>query len=222
MSVALSLLDAFPALPDTALAADSGGVPAGLLSDKLKGLSAGVRLRALSEDDIDALVRMVDRCSPETRCARFHEPLSSLPVGWARKICRITGSRVVVAAVVEGIGHRQADEASASLGAPYEDEIVAFAQIEPEVGGAELAILVEDSYQRAGLGVLVLCAVLSEAARVGVQRVKAHTMPDNDGIRRLLSSADLPLRRGHDDGKECWTVDISRLATGGRRRRLVH
>lgn len=54
-------------------------------------------------------------------------------------------------------------------------------------------------------------AALSEAARNGIGRVKAHLLADNDGVRRLLSSLDLPLRRGHDDGKECWTVDISGL-----------
>lgn len=212
MSVVLSLLEAFPRLPLAALAAHRGGVHASLLSDELRGLPAGIRLRSLSEDDTDALVRMVDRCSDESRHARFHEPISALPLGWARKICKVAGGRVVVAAVVEGIGHNQADQPGASLGMPYEDEIVALAQVEPEVGGAELSILVEDSYQRGGLGMLVLCAVLSEAARNGVQRVNAHILPGNAGIRRLLSSADLPMRRGHDDGKECWTVDISCLA----------
>jgi hypothetical protein len=214
VSVAVNLLDALPALPHSAFAADRGGVRPGALLDELAGLPAGIRLRSLSVEDADVLVRTIERCSPQIRQARFHEPLSALPPGWARRICTVTDRRVVVAAVVEGIEHRRADCAGASLGAPYEDEIVALAQVEPELGGAELAVLVEDSYQQAGLGLLVVCAALSEAARNAVGRVKAHLLPDNDGIRRLLSSLDLPLRRGHDDGKECWTVDISGL--GGR------
>lgn len=213
MSVALSLLDAFPALPESAFAAHRGGVRPGLLTSGLEGLPVGIRLRVLSLEDRDALIRMVDRCSPESRCARFHEPLSALPMGWARRICKVTAPRVVVAAVVEGIHHRQADQPGAPLGVPYEDEIVALAQVEPEVGGAELAILVEDSYQRTGLGLLVVCAALSVAAGNGVDRVKAHILPNNDGIRRLMSSLGLPLRYGHDDGKECLTVDISALPT---------
>ncbi len=211
MSVALSLLEAFPALPRTALAADQGGLRPDLLSQELEGLPRGLRLRALALDDAGALVRTVDRCSAKTRQDRFHEPLPSLPASWARRICRADGRRVVIAAVVEGIDHRQADQPGATLGAPYDDEVVALAQVEPEHGGAELAILVEDSYQRAGLGLLLVCAALTEAARNGLTRVRAHTMPDNEAIRRLLSSLELPTRRGHDDGKECWTVDLSGL-----------
>lgn len=211
VSIALSLLDAFPALPPTALAADRGGLRPDLLVDGLERLPSGLRLRSLCSDDRDALIRTVDRCSPQSRQDRFHEPLPALPIGWARSICRVSGRRVVVAAVVESIDHRQAPQLGAPLGAPYEDEIVALAQVEPEPGGAELAILVEDSYQRAGLGVLVVCAALTEAARNGIPKVKAHLLPDNEGIRRLLSSLDLPTRRGHDDGRECWTLDISRL-----------
>jgi hypothetical protein len=37
-------------------------------------------------------------------------------------------------------------------------------------------------------------------------------LPDNDAIRQLLLSLDLPVRRGYDDGKVCWTIDISGLA----------
>jgi RimJ/RimL family protein N-acetyltransferase len=213
VSVALSLLGALPSLPSSALAANGGGVRPELLLDELRGLPAEIRLRSLSEEDRHALVRMVDRSSPASRQARFHEPLTALPPGWARTICRVAGSRVVVAAVVEGISHRQADQPGAALGAPYDDEIVALAQVEPDVGGrGELAILVEDSYQRSGLGLIVLCAALAEAARLGVRRVKAYMLPDNDGIRALLSSLDLPIRRGHDDGKECWTIDIAGIA----------
>jgi GNAT superfamily N-acetyltransferase len=211
MSVALSLLEAFPALPRTALAADHGGVRADVISDQLVRVPHGLRLRSLSLGDADALVRTVDRCSAKTRQDRFHEPLTSLPSSWARRICVPDGRRVVIAAAVEGIDHRQANQPGAILGAPYDDEIVALAQVEPEAGSAELVILVEDSYQRAGLGVLLVCAALSEAARNGLTRVRAHIMPENEGIQRLLSVLELPTRRGHDDGKECWTLDISGL-----------
>ncbi len=210
MSVALSLIDA---LPSAALAADRGGVPAALV-DGLPALPLGIRLRYLSPADKEALVRMVDRTSPQSRQGRFHEPLAALPPGWARAISNVTGRRVAVAAVVEGIDHRLANQPDAALGAPFDDEVVALAQVEPEVGGAELAVLVEDAYQRTGLGLVVVCVALVEVARSGVPRVRAHILPGNDGIRRLLSALELPVRRGHDDGKECWTLDISSLSGG--------
>jgi len=60
-----------------------------------------------------------------------------------------------------------------------------------------------------------LCdAALSAAAENGLTRVKCHILPDNQGIRRLLCSLGLPVTRGHDDGKECWTIDASALGTG--------
>lgn len=210
-------MPAAPSFPDAHLSCSHTGGRAGaghcLAPVQVDGHVAQIRLRTLSVEDTDALVRTVERCSPDSRRARFHEALSTLPVGWARTICKVDDRRVVVAAVVEGLHHRLADELTASLGAPYEDEIVALVQIEPDVGGAELAILVEDAYQRSGVGSLVLCAALAEAARNGTNRIKAHILPDNDGIRRLLTSTDLPVRRGHDDGKECWFLDTSGLLT---------
>jgi GNAT superfamily N-acetyltransferase len=158
------------------------------------------------------LIRTVDRCAPDTRYARFHEVLPSLPIGWARRICQVDGGRVVVAAVVEAAGHVLSDDSGAVLGAPYEDEIAGIAQVEPGFGGAELAVLVEDSYHRRGLGGLLVRAALTEAADQGIRVVKAHVLPGNDPIERLLTSLDVPVQRGHDDGKVCWTVDISSLA----------
>jgi GNAT superfamily N-acetyltransferase len=207
VSVALSLLETFPTLPGTALAADRYGVRPQELAADLR-LPPAIRLRSLATGDRDAVIRTVARCTPETRHARFHEPLSALPLGWARSMCTVTGGRVAVAAVVESIEHRLAEEPAISLGAPYDDEVVAMVHIEPEFGHGELAILVEDSYQRSGIGIVLVCAALSEAARNGMRHVQCHLLPGNQGIRRLLSSLGLPVTRRHDDGKECWTIDI--------------
>jgi GNAT superfamily N-acetyltransferase len=175
-------------------------------------LHGGVRLRPVTVDDRDALIRTVDRCSAATRQARFHEALPSLPLGWARRLCTPAPGRVVVAAVVESAGHVLADDADVALGAPFEDEIVGLGQIEPDYDGAELTVFVEDAYHRRGLGGLLVRAALGEAAGLGLRTVTAHVLPDNDPISRLLSGLELPTRQGHDDGKVCWTVDISGLA----------
>nr|WP_240940623.1 GNAT family N-acetyltransferase [Planosporangium flavigriseum] len=127
-------------------------------------------------------------------------------------MCEPGPGRVVVAAVVESARHVLADHTDVALGAPFAEEIVALAQVDPDFGGAELSIFVEDAYHHRGLGRVLVHAVLAEAAGRGIRRAKAHILPDNDRIRRLLTSLDLPLRQGHDDGKVCWTVDISGLA----------
>jgi len=198
----------------TALAGNRGAVPADTLASDLH-VPRGIRLRPLAATDRDALIRTVERCSPETRCARFHEPLTTLPPGWARSMCTPTGRRVAVAAVVEAVEHPMADQPGSALGAPYDDEVVGMVHIEPEFGRtAILAILVEDAYQRGGLGRQLIHAALSAAAENGLTRVKCHILLDNQGIRRLLCSLGLPVTRGHDDGKECWTIDASGLGTG--------
>lgn len=200
-------------LSRTALAGNRGAVNADTVAGDLPA-PGGIRLRPLASTDRDALIRTVERCTPETRRARFHEPLTTLPPGWARSMCTPTGRRVAVAAVVEAVEHPMADRPSA-LGAPFDDEVVGMVHIEPEFGRtAILAILVENAYQRGGLGRQLIHAALSAAAENGLTRVKCHILPDNQGIRRLLCSLGLPVTRGHDDGKECWTIEASGLGTG--------
>lgn len=179
---------------------------------KLERFPKNLELRSLRPEDRIALMRTVDRCTPATRQDRFHEPISALPLGWARRMCRVTPKRVAVGAVVEAVQHRLFGSGGAALGAPCDDEIVALAQIEQEDGGAELAVLVEDSYHRLGLGRVVVMAALIDAAKMGVTTVHAHLLPGNEGIRRLLTSLELPVVHGHDDGKERWSVDISEFA----------
>ncbi len=174
--------------------------------------SSPITFRALNEPDMHALIRTVDRSSPGSRRARFHEPLSSLPLGWARRICRAATDRVAVAAVVRSHQHHLWKVSGAAMGDPADDEIVALAQVEPGVGAGELAILVEDSYQREGLGRLVVTAALTAAAVRGTTQVHAHLLPDNDGIQRLLEALELPLVRRQRDTKLIWTMDCSVLA----------
>ena len=57
----------------------------------------------------------------------------------------------------------------------------------------------------------MVMAALVEAAKTGITTVHAHLLPENQGIRRLLWSLQLPVARGHDDGKERWSVNISEL-----------
>jgi GNAT superfamily N-acetyltransferase len=203
VSAVPSLLEPLGTLPRARRAEDIATPP----------VTESLTVRALTVEDRHALVRTIDRCSPDTRYARFHMPVPVLTPGWARTICQPAGKRVALAVVVEAAGHRLADEPGVSLGSPYEDEIVAVAQVEPEVdGGAELAVLVEDAYHRTGLGSRLVRAVLTEAAANGFRTLRAHVLPDNDAIRQLLLSLDLPVERGYDDGKVCWTIDISGLA----------
>jgi GNAT superfamily N-acetyltransferase len=204
-----SASESYRTVPRARAAADRQAVRGPVRRHPLHG---GLRLRPVTVADRDALVRTVDRSSAATREARFHEALPALPLGWARRMCQPAPDRVVVAAVVEGAGHALSDDGAVSLGAPFDDEIVGLAQVEPDFGGAELTVFVEDAYHRRGIGGVLVRAALAEAAGLGIRTVKAHVLPDNDPIHRLLTALDLPLRQGHDDGKVCWTVDITGLA----------
>ncbi len=127
------------------------------------------RVRRAAGGDRGALARMLDRCGGDTRYRRFHGHLSAFPERYLAEA--LSGSPAHLALVaVAGDGSGVA-LASCRTVAP---------------GVAELGILVEDAWQRLGLGTLLLEEIISHSERAGLTALTAQVLADQAWIARLL------------------------------------
>ena len=89
-----------------------------------------------------------------------------------------------------------------TLVAEYRDprgyvEIVGMGQLRQLIGSddAEFAVLVNDSYQRTGLGTELLSRLLDIGLIEGVDRVMAEILPENEGMRRVCQKLGFEIKR---------------------------
>jgi RimJ/RimL family protein N-acetyltransferase len=144
-----------------------------------------VLTRPVRPDDEPRFVRLWPRLSPETRYRRFHAPVHRFPMSFVR--------RLVV------VDHDLREAVVAEVGG----EVVGVARYDrlpADPGTAELAVVVEDAWQGAGLGRQLLTELLRLAAERGVHTLTATVQADNERmlglLRRLLPSAVLTVEDG--------------------------
>lgn len=137
-------------------------------------LSGGqvVQLRHAWPGDGDLVVRMFYRLSPSTIYYRLFIPAPQTP-DWATRFAALAvpseADRVVMVAVLEG-------------------ETVGFANyadIRPHE--AELALVVEDAWQRQGIGRALLTALVGAARRRDVEVFNATILGENSRALRFLT-----------------------------------
>jgi GNAT superfamily N-acetyltransferase len=118
---------------------------------------------------------MWERCSFETRLNRLHSPFPTLPTSYLDTVFSDPdGSRV----------------ATGTAG-----EIVALASLlDSGKGWADLGVLVEDRWQRKGIGARVVRELFIEAEVRGISLVKAEVLATNAALIRPLRRADHELR----------------------------
>jgi len=83
-----------------------------------------------------------------------------------------------------------------------EREILALGQL-TKINGtndAEFAILVNDQYQRTGLGTELLRRLLEFARSEGIERVVAEILPENEGMKRVSRNLGFHLEREPESG----------------------
>jgi L-amino acid N-acyltransferase YncA len=127
-------------------------------------------LRTATVADADAVVAMHERCSYESRTRRYHVPMPKLTARTARHLSAPAGGVSVVADVDGAV-------IGMATAAPWE-----------ELGSTtmEVAVLVEDGWQRQGLGLRLLRQVVGEARTLGADRVVCMVQPENDAMLRTL------------------------------------
>ncbi|ASR39597.1 GCN5 family acetyltransferase [Prauserella marina] len=141
---------------------------------------AAVVLRAGTPADADAAIALHHRCSAATLFQRYHSGPRMMPRHELRRLLVPPRGISVVAA-----GGRQ---------------IVGLGQVifEPGSDSAEIALLVEDSWQRNGLGSGLLRRLAVLASASGCGELVATCLPGSEGIRRAALRAGLSPARAVD------------------------
>ena len=139
-----------------------------------------VWFRPLAASDAPALMALYSRLSPETIRRRFLRLVPALDPAAAEALAAVDQLGRVASAAVPDPSHS--------------DTIVAVGRLHGNDGErAELALLVEDDYQRSGLGRLLLARLLEEADHRGLTALDAIVQYDNQPMLRLLRSSGRPL-----------------------------
>jgi GNAT superfamily N-acetyltransferase len=138
------------------------------------GSGTSVTVRLARPTDLDAVGRMHRRCSLETIFRRYFTAVPQLSPELQRRLLT----------------------SSVALVAEHDGEVVGLAHLvlAPDVSGDsarphEISLLVEDSWQRRGVGSALADAILEEAQAAGLTQVVAYTLPSSTASHALLRRA---------------------------------
>ena len=128
-----------------------------------------VALRPVTSSDMAAIGAMWERCSLATRTARFHVPVRDIPASYLTAVLADPAANVVAASEPDG---DVAGLASLIRGASG--------------GTAELGVLVEDAWQRRGIGRRLVAHLVSAAPARGITTLTASILAANAPVADLL------------------------------------
>lgn len=125
-------------------------------------------LRPPARRDLSRITAMWERCSLATRIARFHAPVRDIPASYLETVLSDPSTHLVA---VHG-----------SAGA-----VAALASLIPGRGGsAELGVLVEDTWQRHGIGRQLVAHLIAAASARQVTELTATVLAQNARVADLL------------------------------------
>ncbi|PWU59777.1 GNAT family N-acetyltransferase, partial [Micromonospora globispora] len=144
-----------------------------------------VQLRQIRPEDAPAIVAMHSRFSERTRYLRYFSPYPRIP---ERDLQRFVT-----------VDHRDREAFVILAG----DRIVAVGRYErlgPQSPEAEVAFVVEDSYQGRGIGSVLLEHLADTARRFGIVHFVAEVLPANGAMLRVFSDFGYQVQRQFADG----------------------
>lgn len=147
------------------------GTPAPPEAPVVAALDGQLLIRPALPWDAAALVAMHNRCSLDTRIARWHAPIRAIPAGY---LAEVTGCLPGHAAVV-------------AVKSASPDEVIGIASaclVSPDAW--ELGMLVEDAFQRQGVGRAMLHVLTDEVVRRGGQELLAVSLDERRTVLRGL------------------------------------
>jgi GNAT superfamily N-acetyltransferase len=143
---------------------------------------AEIAVRLAGPEDLDAVHAMHERCSATSRYRRY---LGAAAGPSDARLGRLLAPARGLALVASVVGGRVGS-----------DQVVALANLTGEGALAEAALLVEDGWQRRGIGTALARRLVTLATDAGYAALISHTLADNDAMLRTLC------RLGHQ-----YTVD---------------
>jgi len=147
-------------------------------------------VRHAASTDRDALVSMFERCTLETRYRRFHAPVKRIPERYLAEALSGTPLHHALVAWTAQVAGADADQRASHLGPDQEARpptIVALASCRLiDEGAAELGVLIEDAWQRQGLGTSLVRDLVAHATGIGLRVLKAQLLVEQAWIAGLL------------------------------------
>lgn len=153
-------------------------VPRGVLTDD----GRAVVLRPGLASDADAVAELHTRCSMRTMFNRYHAGMHAVPRRWLhRLLCPPRGTTIL---------------------AQCGDQVVALGQLirmsTPEC--AEVSLLVEDAWQKRGVGTALLTALADTARQAGYQELVAWCLPSENGLLKTAERAGFAASVRREEG----------------------
>ena len=157
-----------------------------------------MRVRDIRPDDKAALERLHSRLSADTRYRRYHGAKGALSRSELRYLTEVDGHEHVALVAEDAGGELHGVARVVADGGP---------------GQAELAVVVADSVQDAGVGATLMTQLLDRAEREGVHRIVLEVQADNHRALRFFQG--FGARQERAGGGVC-TLVITRQAPAGR------
>jgi GNAT superfamily N-acetyltransferase len=171
--------------------------PAGAYGVDLDG-HRRLQLRPGTPDDVQMLTAMHERCSAETLRRRYHGSMPRLAPLVARALLDPADGWSVVAV-------------------PDQDAVAGIASYAPDREGMhDVGLLVEDRWQRQGLGTRLLLTLARAAFECGIPALTCATQPDNTAVVQTIRSAGFRPRIRMIDGLAVAAFSITEAFEGSR------
>lgn len=159
-------------------------------------------VRPGSVDDAGRLVAMHARCSSESIRRRYHASMPYLPQRLARALMQPAHGWSVVMSSGE--------------------HLIGVAMLARDRDGtADVGLLVEDRWQRRGIGARLLRVMASQAAQQGLTTLTCVAQPDNRAVLATIRRAGLHAHITMDDGLLNATIPIAEVVETPREPREV-
>jgi GNAT superfamily N-acetyltransferase len=151
----------------------------------------GVRLRTATPADHGEVRAFLRGLTLDSAYRRFFTGLGSVPESLVRRLLDDRPGRAVLLAVTAGGVVGLADTTVLDRTT------------------VELGVVVADAWQRQGLGWPLADAALAPALRAGATILRAHTLPDNARVARMLRRRWPSAHPRFDDGTLVWEMDLT-------------
>jgi hypothetical protein len=156
-----------------------------------------LRVRPITCDDKDELVRLFARLSPRSSQLRFFSPIRGLSDAQLLRLI--------------DVDHECRD---ALVALNNDDQIIAEARYDGECGSeeAEIALTVEDLWQHRGVGIGLARRLMGLAAERGYDRFVANILPDNRAALGLVRELAPDVSVRWDSGAYVATIPLARAS----------
>lgn len=161
-----------------------------------------IHLRPIRPDDAPRLQALHGRLSRDSIYFRFFSPLPVLTDARAEFFANVDYQRRLALVAVD-----RADDTGRSF---PDEQIVGVSRYDlDDHGRAEVAIVVEDRFQRHGVGTTLFWAILDAARARGITTAIANVLPENSRMLRMLQESGLARRRRRMGGYLAIELDLT-------------